>query len=147
MATFFARLCSLPRAVLYISFQLLGATIAGLMVRAGYGSRDFKVGGCWLFPEVIPLREAFAIEFMSSLTLLFLAFGVGLDPRQRSVIPPSLSPFLVGLSLGTILFVSGYTRYGYGGAGMNPGRCFGAVSFYTAYLLTWLIMLSSLDRT
>lgn len=98
------------------------------MVRAGCGTRDFKVGGCWMFSNVVPVRDAFAIEFMACLTLFFLAFGVGLDPRQRSVIPPSLSPFLVGLTLGSISWVTGYSRYGYGGASMNPARCFGVVS-------------------
>lgn len=128
MATFFARMCSLPRAVLYMSFQVLGGALGGLMVRAGFGTRNFKVGGCWLFSDVVPVRDAFAIEFMACLTLFFLAFGVGLDPRQRSVIPPSLSPFLVGMTLGSISWATGYSRYGYGGASMNPARCFGAVS-------------------
>lgn len=125
MATFFARLCSLPRAILYMSFQLLGGGIAGFMIRAGYGSRDFKVGGCWLFSNVVPVKDAFAIEFSSCLALLFIAFGVGLDPRQRATIPAALSPFLVGLALGTLSWATGYARYGFGGASMNPARCFG----------------------
>lgn len=133
MATLVARMCSLPRAVLYMAFQLLGGTLGGLMVRVSYGTRNFKVGGCWLFSDVIPVRDAFAIEFMACLVLFFLAFGVGLDPRQRSVIPPSLSPFLVGMTLGTISWVTGYSRYGYGGASMNPARCFGAVSKLRRY--------------
>lgn len=58
MATFFARLCSFPRAVLYIFFQTFGATLAGYMVRASYGSRDFKVGGCWLFSHTVPVKDA-----------------------------------------------------------------------------------------
>lgn len=125
LATFFARLCSLPRAVLYISFQLLGSALAGLMVRAAYGSRDWKVGGCWLFSDIVPVREAFVVEFMTCLTLFFVAFGVGLDPRQRAVIPPALSPFLVGMTLGVLSWATGYSKYGYGGASLNPARCFG----------------------
>ena len=124
-ATFVARLTSLPRAVLYMSFQTAGATLGWLFLRAGLGSRDFKVGGCWLFPEVVPIRDAFAIEFVACTALLFCAFGVGLDPRQHKVIPPALSPFLVGMTVGTIGWMTGYTRYGYGGASMNPARCFG----------------------
>ena len=135
LATFVARLCTLPRATLYIAFQLLGATIGGLFVYAGYGSRDYKVGGCWIFPEVVPLGNAFAIEFVACTVLLFCAFGVGLDPRQHKVIPPALAPFLVGLSLGTISWMTGYTRFGYGGTSMNPARCFGA--FVGSYFPTW----------
>lgn len=125
LATFVAKLTSLPRAVLYTGFQLCGATIGGLFLRAGIGNRDFKVGGCWLFPDIVPVGDAFAIEFVACTALLFFAFGVGLDPRQRKIIPPALAPFLVGLSLGTISWMTGYTRYGYGGASMNPARCFG----------------------
>ena len=118
-----------------MSFQILGAALAGLMVRAGYGSRDWQVGGCWMYSDIVPVREAFAIEFMACLTLFFIAFGVGLDPRQRSVIPPSLSPFLVGMTLGVLSWSTGYSRYGYGGASMNPARCFG--TFVGSHIPGW----------
>ncbi|KAM0367675.1 hypothetical protein ACHAPK_007575, partial [Fusarium culmorum] len=78
--------------------QVGGAALAGLLVRASWGGRDFKAGGCWLFTEVVPAREAFVIELVFSTVLLFLAFGVGLDPRQAKIIGPALGPFLVGLS-------------------------------------------------
>lgn len=126
LGTFAARLCTLPRAVLYVSFQVIGASLGGLLVRAGYGNRDFKAGGCYLFPELVPVQDALAIEFAACSALLFAAFGVGLDPRQRSIIPPGLAPFLVGLSLGVISWMTGYARSGYGGASLNPARCFGA---------------------
>ncbi|KAH6993003.1 aquaporin-like protein [Fusarium venenatum] len=125
-ATFCARLCSLPRMILYISAQVGGAALAGLLVRASWGGRDFKTGGCWLFTDVVPARDAFVIELVFATLLLFLAFGVGLDPRQAKIIGPALGPFLVGLSVGAMSFGSAFTRYGYGGAGMNPARCMGA---------------------
>lgn len=126
IATFFARLCSLPRMVLYVSFQVSGGAIAGLLVRASLGTSDFKVGGCWIDTELVPASNAFVIELMSCITLLFLAFGVALDPRQRVTIGPRFGPFLVGLTLGILSLLSGFARYGYGGASMNPARCFGA---------------------
>ena len=39
-----------------------------------------------------------------------------------------LSTPLVGISLGTISWMTGYMRYGYGGASMNPARCFGIMT-------------------
>ena len=114
MATFVARLTSLPRAVLYTGFQTAGGALGGLFLRAGIGNRNFKVGGCWLFLDVVPVREAFAIEFVAGTALLFFAIGVGLHPRQRKIIPPALAPFLVGLSLGTISWMTG---------GENPLPC------------------------
>ncbi|KAK9463190.1 aquaporin-like protein [Lipomyces oligophaga] len=126
IATFCARLCSFPRMVLYVALQTTGGALAGLMARASYGSREFKVGGCWLYTDVVPVADAFAVEFMTSTLLLFFAFGVGLDPRQRQLIGPSLAPFLVGMALGICSFGTAFTRYGYGGASLNPARCFGA---------------------
>jgi glycerol uptake facilitator-like aquaporin len=126
IGTFCARLCSFPRMLLYVSFQTAGSSLAGLLVRASYGSRDFKVGGCFLFTELVPVGDAFVIELVASTLLLFLAFGVGLDPRQRQTIGPSLAPFLVGLSLGTLSLATAFSRFGYGGASMNPARCFGS---------------------
>lgn len=38
---------------------------------------------------------SYVLETMTSFALLFIAFGVGLDPRQRQVFGPALSPFLV----------------------------------------------------
>jgi glycerol uptake facilitator-like aquaporin len=95
------------------------------LVRASFGSRDFKAGGCWLYLDVIPAREAFVVELVSTTVLLFLAFGLGLDPRQAQVVGPTLAPFLVGLSFGTLAFATSYTRYGYGGPSFNPARCMG----------------------
>jgi glycerol uptake facilitator-like aquaporin len=126
IATFFARLCSFPRMVLYVAFQTAGGALGGLMARASYGTRNFKVGGCWLYPDIVPIGDAFAVEFMTCTILLFFAFGVGLDPRQRQIVGPTLGPYLVGLSLASLSFGTGYARYGYGGASLNPARCFGS---------------------
>ena len=125
LGTFCARLCSFPRAVLYIAAQIGGAALGGLMIRAAYGSRDFKVGGCWLFPDVVPVSNAFVVELMASTLILFFAFGIGLDPRQRETVGPTLGPFLVGLALASLSFGTAITRYGFGGSSMNPARCFG----------------------
>ena len=126
MATFFARLTSLPRAVLYISFQLLGAALAGLLARASYGSTDFKIGGCFRDPALVTTQQAFTIEFTMAFALLFIAFGVGLDPRQASVFPTALPPILVGFAVGAFSLATTFMVPGYGGAGLNPARCFAA---------------------
>lgn len=131
LATFCARLSTLPRMLLYLTAQLAGGAIGGLLVRAALEGSDahaFHVAGCFLTPAPAgpPVRAAFAVEFMAATGLLFLAFGVGLDPRQQKIIPPSLSPFLVGLTLGTLSWVTASGREGFGGAGLNPARCLGA---------------------
>jgi hypothetical protein len=54
----------------------------------------------------------------------FLAFGVGLDPRQAKVFGPRLGPFLVACIIGVISFSSVGIAAGYPGGGLNPARCF-----------------------
>ncbi|KKK12843.1 hypothetical protein ARAM_001188 [Aspergillus rambellii] len=129
VATFFGGLITFPRMVIYLLGQTLGGAVAGFMLRTGYGSRDFTVGGCWIDPSQVPVNEAFMLEFTFSLALIFLAFGVGLDPRQGQIYGPALSAFLVGLVLCLLTWGSSFTRDGYAGASMNASRCFGV---YTA---------------
>lgn len=126
MATLLIRLTSLPRAILYIAFQLGGAALAGLMMRASFGGRDFKVGGCFLFEDQgASVGGAFATEFAGCITLIILAFGVAIDPRNKELLGPTLAPFLVGASLGVVSFGLSFSYPGYGGPSMNPARCFG----------------------
>lgn len=78
-----------------------------------------------MYSDVVPVSDAFVVELMATFILLFFAFGVGLDPRQKQTVGPTLGPFLVGLALGSLSFGTAFTRFGYGGASMNPARCFG----------------------
>ena len=114
MSTFFARLAIFPRAILYVLFQCTGSVIAGFLIRASLGRppASFRaVPGCYIDPLLVSPGQAYVshkniisitltvlsyvLETMTSFALLFIAFGVGLDPRQRQVFGPALSPFLV----------------------------------------------------
>ncbi|KAE8348697.1 aquaporin-like protein [Aspergillus coremiiformis] len=125
LATFFARLISFPRVVIYLLGQTLGGALAGFMLRSAYGSRNFTVGGCTIDPQLVPVDEAFLLEFIFSLILIFLSFGVALDPRQGSIYGAALSPFLVGMALGVVSWGSSFTRAGYAGACSYPPRSSG----------------------
>lgn len=125
-ATFFARLATFPRLVLYLAAQVGGGALAGLLLRAAAGTRFFKVGGCYLFTDDdARVSSQFVIEFMGSLQLLVMAFGVGLDPRQKNIFGPALAPILVGLAAGASALCFAFAVPGSGGAGLNPARCFG----------------------
>lgn len=61
MGTLGARLCSLPRAILYIGFQCVGAVIAGWILRGalGTGTKGVEViPGCFADPALISPGEA-----------------------------------------------------------------------------------------
>lgn len=81
--------------------------------------------GCYVDTSLVTPAEAFAMETMSSLFQLFLAFGLGLDPRNNGAFGPSLGPFLIGLSSALTLFSTGVARPGYLGSSNNPARCLG----------------------
>ena len=147
LSTFTARLTTFPRLVLYVAFQVLGATIAGLMLRATFGSRDFRTGGCAISADLVPVKDIFALEFMSDFTLIFLSFGVGLDPRQKGTLGPSLGPVLVGFALGIMAFGTGFSRPGYAGASMNPGRCTGVFIGSRFPSWSWIIWVAPISAT
>lgn len=126
ISTFTARLTTFPRMVLYVLFQTSGGLIGGLILRSSLGTRAFQTGGCSIDTALVPTGDIFLLEFAASFTLLFLAFGVGLDPRQKGTFGPALGPFLVGVALGALSFGTSFSRPGYQGASMNPARCTGA---------------------
>jgi glycerol uptake facilitator-like aquaporin len=81
--------------------------------------------GCYVDTNLVTPGQAFGMEFISSFFQLFLAFGLGLDPRNNSSFGPSLTPFLIGLSAALTLFSTGMARPGYLGSSNNPARCLG----------------------
>lgn len=84
----------------------------------------FHGGGCFFDPSIVTVNQVVLNEICSSFVLLFLAYGVGLDPRQALLFGPRLGPLLVGMSLGLVSFSSSGMAPGYTGAQMNPARCF-----------------------
>ena len=142
LGTFFTRLATLPRTVLYISAQSLGGVIGGYLVRASLGSKPVRkfseralhasfyaylqgltesysqtiVGGCWMDTSIVSLGESLATEVTADIILLYFAFGLGLDPRQNVVFSPALGPILIGLALATCVITTGLFRDGYSGA-------------------------------
>jgi glycerol uptake facilitator-like aquaporin len=60
--------------------------------------------------------QVFILETMSAMTLMFCAFGVGLDPRQGPVFGPVFGPLLVGLALAVTSFAGAFVKPGYTGS-------------------------------
>lgn len=116
LACFFARIISFPRMVLYIVGQTFGGALAGFAINTAYGNRNFTVGGCHIDTSFVPPKDGLVIEFMACLVLIFLAFGVALDPRQAKVFGPAVGPWFVGIALGVVCWATAFTREGYIGA-------------------------------
>lgn len=143
MATFMAKLTSLPRALLYVGFQCIGSVVGGYLLRAALGvSAEGLVmsPGCYIDSTQVPPGSAFVLETMTSLFLLFLAFGLGLDPRNSGSFGPALGPFLIGAAAASTLFAGGLARKGYLGSANNPARCLGlmaASNRFTYHYIHW----------
>ncbi|KAK4505120.1 hypothetical protein PRZ48_003083 [Zasmidium cellare] len=123
MTTFFIVLSTLPRAVLYIISQIVGATVAGYWLRLGLERADESKGvipGCTVEPDLVSPGQLFALELVFCQLLIFLAIGVGLDPRQGKVYGPAFGPVLVGLTLGFGALTSSLAKPGYTGMSANP---------------------------
>ena len=126
-ATMITGLTGFSRGILYLTGQLIGAGLAGGILRGCFGPQRsvlFKGGGCFRDPGTVTAGQALLVESISSFTLLFLAFGLALDPRQQKLFGPVIGPLTVGCSLGLVSFASAGLVAGYTGASMNPTRCF-----------------------
>ena len=78
------------------------------------------IPGCTVDSRFVSAGQQFALEYMFSQALIFIAFGVGLDPRQAKVFGPAFAPILVGFSLGLGTLTSSVVKEGYTGIGKSP---------------------------
>ena len=69
---------------------------------------------------------------------LFLAFGLGLDPRNTSAFGPALAPLLIGITSALGIFCTSAVRPGFLGASQNPARCLGLMAASQNFTYHWV---------
>lgn len=112
-----ARKIPIPHAVAYIISQVIGASIAGLLLISvlptGIGN---SVG--WGAPAVagISVGQAIALEGIMTFILVLTVFGTAVDPRA-----PKVGGFAIGLIVAADVLIGGP----FTGAAMNPARAIG----------------------
>lgn len=87
---------------------------------------------------------------MTYLIMLFFAFGIGLDLRQKEIIGLTFGPFLMGLSVAGLSFGTGFIRYCFGRASLNPTRCLGSFvggRFSSYHWIHWYVILFKKTNT
>jgi glycerol uptake facilitator-like aquaporin len=124
IATAFSGHCHPVRAIIYIFCQVAGGSLGGILLRFALGEKFAYQNhntGCWLEPGgEIDVWQAALIEVACSFILLsvvslllefilncyfhlrFVAYGVGLDPRQAKLFGAKYGPVLVGLIVGLL---------------------------------------------
>jgi MIP family channel proteins len=120
--------------LLYIVAQLVGATLAGLLLRVMYPQALWQaalLGTPNLAPGV-SFGLGVLIEAVLTFFLLLAVFGTAVDPRA-----PKIGGFGIGLTVLVDILVGGPLT----GAAMNPARTFGpalAGGFWQNDLVYWI---------
>jgi len=147
LATFCAGFTSLARTFLYIIAQFVGGIMGAAIIWGwsnGSQRNAHEAGVCSLGPNLTN-GMGVLIESTSMFFFLFIVFGVAFDRTQRRIYGGVLSPIFLSIALGIIFVVSGMVGR-YGGAWINPTRCFGAALISGVWtdevwisIVSWLI--------
>src|SRR5216684_5068182 len=120
--------------ILYIVAQLVGATLAGLLLRAIYPQAVWQAAQLGT-PNLAPgvsFGTGVLVEAVLTFFLLLAVFGTAVDPRA-----PKIGGFGIGLTVAVDILVGGALT----GAAMNPARTFGpalAGGFWQNDLVYWI---------
>lgn len=104
--------------VLYITAQLLGATLAAYALKAVFPAAiatATRLGGQSISIDVSP-GQAILCEMIATFFLTFVVFGTAVDPAA-----PKVGGFAIGLAVTADILAIGPLT----GASMNPARSFG----------------------
>ena len=127
------RIAPLP-GLLYIVAQLVGATLAGLLLRTMYPQAVWqaaRLGTTYLGPGV-SFGIGILIEAVLTFFLLLAVFGTAVDKRA-----PKIGGFGIGLTVFVDILMGGPLT----GGSMNPARTFGpalAGGFWQNDLVYWI---------
>jgi aquaporin TIP len=107
-------------AVMYWAAQLLGATLAALLLRWIYPDAIVKASklGAPSLSSQIGVAPGLVLEIVMTFFLVWVVFATAADPRGAF---KSISGFAIGLTIGADILMGGPLT----GAAMNPSRAFG----------------------
>jgi aquaporin TIP len=117
---------------LYWVAQLVGATLAGLLLVGVVGAAAVANGTPNLDPKVSPVG-GIIIEAVLTFFLVLVVFGTAVDERA----PKSVFPLAIGLTVALDIMAGGPLT----GASMNPSRTFGpalASGMWSNHLVYWI---------
>jgi MIP family channel proteins len=122
------------RAVGYVLAQLVGAVVAGLVLRGIFVESVWKassIGTPALGPGV-GLTTGIVVEAILTLILLLAVFGTAVDPRA-----PKIGGLAIGLAVAADILVGGPLT----GAAMNTARWFGpaVASGHLDNAIVWIV--------
>jgi len=121
-------------AILYIIFQLVGATLAACACAMIYpsGAVDAAMLGIPLPPKDswVTTQILLLTEFLLTFLLMTAIYGTAVDPRGA---PMKLGGFGIGLTVAFDILAAGKVT----GASMNPARSFGPAFVHNYFAQHW----------
>ncbi|KAG9293488.1 hypothetical protein G9A89_009212 [Geosiphon pyriformis] len=143
-ATMFTRLMSVPRGLVYIAFQIAGGTVGALLLKA-VTSSDYiektNLGLCNFDSKKINAGDAMLAEAIFDFGLLMVLFLTAFDPYSKKNFSPKVAAFIIGSTFATLAWLSGGINSGWGGASLNPVKCFAysvALSDFSDHWAFWV---------
>ncbi len=118
--------------VLYWVSQLVGATLAALLIAGLFGTGIVAAGATDLGANVSPVAGA-VVEGVATFFLVLVVFGTAVDERA----PKSVFPLAIGLTITVGIFAIGPLT----GGALNPARAFGpalASGHWSNQLVYWI---------
>lgn len=124
----------LPDAIAYVISQLIGATVAAMVLRSllGPGAAAAGVTG---IDSSLSVLQGFGIEVILTFILVFVVFGTAVDMRSQKL--PAL---FIGLTVTIDILVGGP----FTGASMNPARSFGPAVVSGTWVNHWIYWIGPL---
>lgn len=119
----------------YVGAQLLGATVAGVLLKGLFpaGAVAKSRLGTPALGAGVAFGQAILLEAILTFFLLFVIFGAAVDARG----PKALGGFCIGLTVAFDILAGGPLT----GASMNPARTFGpalVAGFWDNHLVYWV---------
>jgi aquaporin Z len=113
----------LGRGLSYMAAQLIGASIAALLLTAAFpeGTRQAVHLGTPALATGVTPGVGIVVEGILTFLLVFVIFGTAVDPRG----PHTIAGLAIGLVITMDIFAGGALT----GAAMNPARTFGPALF------------------
>jgi aquaporin TIP len=118
--------------VLYVVAQLLGASVAGLLLTGLFGAQAVGAGTPALAPQITP-TTGIIIEGIATFFLVTVIFGSAVDERS----PKNIFPLMIGLTVAVDIMAVGPIT----GGAMNPARTFGpalASGMWANHIVYWV---------
>ena len=123
-------------AVLYIASQLIGAVVAGLMLRVVFPEATWKVAslGTPMLSPGVSMGTGILVETVLTFFLVLVVYGTAIDDRGAW---KAIAGFGIGLTIMCDILMGGPLT----GASMNPARTFGpalAGGYWANHLVYWI---------